>query len=209
MIPHAACELHSRPDSPPLSRKSGHTTRETPLPGPCPRQRTATADAYEVLLQAGIVRVCRTRGVRGVIDAPALAERSEIPSFPVFPFTMKLTEKDKQFMERLKELVDEGVLWIEHVSLSPGYFVLRGNYGSRIAREFGMTRQGVRWRFWRLFCEIYVSAYTTILFMERTFGSQLREGAMSIARERHRLRQEMLKEPLFKEGNAYRKQNQD
>ncbi len=122
---------------------------------------------------------------------------------------MKLTEKDKQFVERLKELVDEGVLWIEHVSRSPGYFVLRGNYGARIAREFGMTRQGVRWRFWRLFNDIYVAAYETILFVERSFGSQLRDGAMDIARERFRVRQELLKEPLFKEGNAYRGQNKD
>ena len=122
---------------------------------------------------------------------------------------MKLTEKDKQFTERLKELVDEGVLWIEHVSRSPGYFVLRGNYGARIAREFGLTRQGVRWRFWRLFNEIYVSAYETILFIERTFGTELRRGAMSIARDRYRVRQEMLEEPLSREGNAYRGQNQD
>jgi hypothetical protein len=120
-----------------------------------------------------------------------------------------LTEKDKQFLDRLRELVEEGALWIEHVPRSPGYLVLRGNYGARIAQEFGMTRQGVRWRFWRLFNDIYVSAYETILFVERTFGPRLREGAMSIARDRYRVRQEMLKEPLFKEGNAYRKQNQD
>ena len=122
---------------------------------------------------------------------------------------MKLTEKDRQFIERLKELVDEGVLWIEHVSRSPGYFVLRGNYGVRIAKKFGMTRQGVRWRFWRLFNEIYVASYETILFVERNFGAHLREGAMAIARERFRVRQEMLKEPYFKEGNAYRSKNQD
>ena len=122
---------------------------------------------------------------------------------------MKLSEKDKQFVERLKELVDDGTLWIERVRAAPGYMVLRGNYGARISKKFGMTRQGVRWRFWRLFNEIYVAAYETILFVERNFGSGLRQDAMDIARERFRIRQEMLKNPQFKEANDYRGQNED
>ncbi len=122
---------------------------------------------------------------------------------------MKLTEKDKQFIERLKELTDPGVLWIEPVRVPPGYFVLRGNYGASISKKFGMTRQGVRWRFWRLFNDIYVSAYETILFVERNFGVALRHEAMGIARERYRIRQELLKNPQFKEANTYRGKNED
>ncbi|OVE73929.1 hypothetical protein BVX94_02320 [bacterium B17] len=122
---------------------------------------------------------------------------------------MKLTEKDKLFIERLKELVDENTLWIERVLTPPGHFILRGNYGAHVARQFGLTRQGVRWRFWRLFNEIYVSAYESILFIERTFGTQLRSGAMDIARQRFQTRQQMLKDPFFKEVNPYRGSNKD
>ena len=120
---------------------------------------------------------------------------------------MKLSEKDKLFVERLRELADEQALWVEYVKRSPGYFVLRGNYGGRICRHFGMTRQGVRWRFWRLFNDIYIAAYETILFVERSFGSSLRQNAMEIARERFRIRQELLQDPYFKEANTYRNEN--
>ncbi len=41
--------------------------------------------------------------------------------------------------------------------------VLRGTYGGKVHEAFRMTRQGVRWRFWRLFNDIYVSAFETIL----------------------------------------------
>jgi hypothetical protein len=50
--------------------------------------------------------------------------------------------------------------------------------------RFGMTRQGVRWRFQRLFNEIYVHAYITICWVESNFGTELREKALAIARER-------------------------
>jgi hypothetical protein len=48
--------------------------------------------------------------------------------------------------------------------------VLKGTYGEKIHHAFRMTRQGVRWRFWRLFNDMYVSAFETILFIERVFG---------------------------------------
>ena len=74
---------------------------------------------------------------------------------------------------------------------SPSYMVLRGTYGEKIHRAFRMTRQGVRWRFWRPLNDIYVSAFETILFLERNFGAQLREHAIRISKERYALRQEM------------------
>ena len=65
--------------------------------------------------------------------------------------------------------------------------VLRKNYGARVETHFGMTRQGVRWRFKRLFNDIYVNAYITILWVESNFGTHLRNDAMAIARERMEL----------------------
>jgi len=37
--------------------------------------------------------------------------------------------------------------------------VLRGTYGEKVYGAFRMTREGVRWRFWRLFNDIYVSVF--------------------------------------------------
>ena len=73
----------------------------------------------------------------------------------------------------------------------PSRMVLTGTYGERIHRAFRMTRQGVRWRFWRLFNNMYVSCFETILFIEKVFGTQLRDHAMRISRERYALRQEI------------------
>jgi len=101
---------------------------------------------------------------------------------------MKLTVKDKEFLERLKEWVEEGILWVELRDKGIKHFVLRGNYGSRIETRFGMTRQGIRWRFQRLFNQIYVSAYETILFVEGNFGTDLRPQAIEICQERVVLR---------------------
>ena len=81
----------------------------------------------------------------------------------------------------------------------------KGRSAGLIARLW----QGVRWRFWRLFNDIYVSAYETILFIERNFGPKLRDGAIDIARQRFQIRREMLKDPFFKEANVYRSQDQD
>ena len=75
----------------------------------------------------------------------------------------------------------------------PGGMVLRGTYGERIHRTFRMTRQGVRWRFWRLFNDIYVSAFETILFIEKAFGSELRDHVVRISKERYALWQEARK----------------
>jgi hypothetical protein len=52
-----------------------------------------------------------------------------------------------------------------------------------------MTRQGVRWRFWHLFNEMYVSSFETILFIEKAFGPQLRDHAIRMSKERYALRQ--------------------
>jgi hypothetical protein len=66
--------------------------------------------------------------------------------------------------------------------------VLKGTYGEKIHETFRMTRQGVRWRFQRLFNQVYVEAFLTILMIEKTFGTQLREHAVRVSRERHATR---------------------
>ena len=103
---------------------------------------------------------------------------------------MALTQKDKIFLETLKKLMDSKNLSVELKSGEPSRLILRGTYGEKIHKAFRMTRQGVRWRFQRLFSGIYVKAFETVLFVEKTFGSQLREHAIRISRERYALRQE-------------------
>ena len=105
---------------------------------------------------------------------------------------MKLTEKDKEFLGQLKLLMESKDLWVDLRSGRPSYMVLRGTYGEKIHKTFRMTRQGVRWRFHRLFNDIYVSAFETILFIEKSFGSQLRDHAIRISRERFELRQRVV-----------------
>ena len=73
----------------------------------------------------------------------------------------------------------------------PSRMILRGTYGEKIHKAFGMTRQGVRWRFWRLMNDIYVSSFETVLLIETVFGTQLREHAIRISKERYALRQEI------------------
>lgn len=78
------------------------------------------------------------------------------------------------------------------VELKPGepsHMVLKGTYGDKIHETFGVTRQGVRWRFGHLFSQAYVAAFETILFIEKTFGTQLRDYAIRISREHYALRQ--------------------
>jgi len=70
--------------------------------------------------------------------------------------------------------------------------VLRGTYGDKIHKTFRMSRQGVRWRFWRIFNQAYVAAFESILTIEKAFGTQLRPHAIRISKERYSLRQEVL-----------------
>jgi len=105
---------------------------------------------------------------------------------------MKLTVKDKEFLETLRVLLDEGEVSITFLEHGMKRFQLRGNYGAKIEREFGMTRQGVRWRFQRLLGDIYPSAYESLLFIESSFGIGLRAQAMAIARQRAEMRKRAL-----------------
>lgn len=122
---------------------------------------------------------------------------------------MKLNRKDKEFLERLKQLIDQDTVWIERTFESPLYFVLRGNYGERVEHLFKLTRQGVRWRFWRMFNDIYVSAYETIIFIEKQLGPRFRQDALIIAHGRFVQRQRALREPSFREVNPYAGQDKD
>ena len=103
---------------------------------------------------------------------------------------MKLTEKDRTFLKLLRDLMQSHDLSVELKVHRPSYMVLRGTYGDKINRAFRMTRQGVRWRFQRVFNDIYIAAFSTILLIERTFGTELREHAIRISKERYALRQE-------------------
>ena len=104
---------------------------------------------------------------------------------------MKLTEKDAEFLDKLKLLMETKDLSVELRPDRPSYMVLRGTYGEKVYKCFRMTRQGVRWRFWRVFNDIYVSAFGTILYIEKMFGTQLREHAIRISKERYALRMQM------------------
>jgi len=103
---------------------------------------------------------------------------------------VRLTEKDREFLLKLKQLLEDRVMEVEFKPGRPSSMVLLGTYGEHIQRAFGMTRQGVRWRFQRVFNDVYVSAFSTILFIEKTFGTRLRDHAMRISRERYTLLQE-------------------
>ena len=82
-------------------------------------------------------------------------------------------------------------LWVELKPGKPSYMVLKGTYGEKIHNTFRMTRQGVRWRFYRLFNQVYVEAFETILMIEKAFGVQLREYAIRVSKEKYALRQEI------------------
>lgn len=101
---------------------------------------------------------------------------------------MKLTEKDDEFLRRLKVFIDKNDLDIEFKSDGFKRLVLRRNYGSKIESAFGLSRQGIRWRFKRVFNEIYVNAYLTIYLIESQFGIDLRQKAIDIAKEQVELR---------------------
>ena len=93
----------------------------------------------------------------------------------------------------MKRLTESKDLWVELKPDEPSYMVLKGTYGEKIHKTFRVTRQGVRWRFQRLFNHVYVEAFLTILMIEKIFGTQLREYAIKISKERHKLRQESQK----------------
>ena len=101
---------------------------------------------------------------------------------------MKLTQKDKDFLERLKLLLESKDLSVEMKEDGYKRLVLKQNYGDKIESCFRMSRQGVRWRFWRLFNEVYIDAYTAIYLIESQFGTQLRQQALAIAKERVEMR---------------------
>ena len=100
-----------------------------------------------------------------------------------------MTEKDKVFLEKLKKLMDSKDLRVELRPGNPSCMVLKGTYGEKIHQTFGVSRQGVRWRFHHLFTRAYVEAFETIVFIEKTFGAELRDYAIRISRERYALRQ--------------------
>lgn len=110
---------------------------------------------------------------------------------------MKLSEKDKIFLEKLKALYEENELDVDLRNSGYKYLVLKRNYGDRIERYFSLTRQGVRWRFHRLFNEIYIAAYETIYFIESNFGVGLRPMAFEIVRERVEMRKKDRKTLFF------------
>ena len=120
---------------------------------------------------------------------------------------MKLTSKDKEFLERLKSLLDSKDLVIDLKENGFKRFVLRQNYGDHIEKSFNMTRQGIRWRFYRLFNDVYVSAYETIYFVESSFGTGLREMAIEVARERVTLRKKAQKVEFFDPSRPENEQN--
>jgi hypothetical protein len=96
-------------------------------------------------------------------------------------------------------------LWVELKPGRPSYMVLKGTYGEKIHTTFRMTRQGVRWRFQRLFCQIYVEAFETILMIEKIFGTELREYAVRIGKERYALRQEIMNKGFQTAEDVYQK----
>jgi len=117
---------------------------------------------------------------------------------------VKLTCKDKDFLERLKKILDEKELAIELKEDGIKRLVLRQSYGDKVEKTFNMSRQGVRWRFYRLMNEIYLSAYESIFWIESNFGTELRQMAMEIARERVELRKKAQKVEFF---DASRREN--
>ena len=110
---------------------------------------------------------------------------------------MKLTIKDKDFLEILKSLLDSKDLSIELKKEGLKRLVLRKNYGDKVTSCFNITRQGVRWRFHRLFNEIYVNAYITLFWIESNFGTELRQKVMEIAREQIEYRKKAQKLDVF------------
>ena len=113
-----------------------------------------------------------------------------------------MSEKDKVFLEKLRKLIDSKDLRVELRSGQPSYMILKETYGEKIHKTFGVTRQGVRWRFQHLFGKKYVESFETIMFVEKFFGYQLRDYAIRISKERYALRQRVLQRS-FEDGTDY------
>jgi hypothetical protein len=105
-------------------------------------------------------------------------------------------------LENLKKLTESKDLWVELKPNNPSYMVLKGTYGKKIHKTFRVTRQGVRWRFQRLFNRVYVEAFLTILMVEKIFGTQLREYAIKVSKEQYTLRQEALQRSIESQGSS-------
>ena len=98
----------------------------------------------------------------------------------------------------MKKMMDSKDLKVQLKAGEPSRMVLKGTYGEKIHKTFDVTRQGVRWRFQHLFGMAYVQAFETIMFIEKIFGSQLRDYAIRISKERYVLRQKAL-QPGFED----------
>ena len=95
-------------------------------------------------------------------------------------------------MQKLKSLMESRDLWVDLAPGEPSRMVLKGTYGEKVHETFGITRQGLRWRFHHVFSHAYVEAFETIVFIEKVFGTQLRDYAIRISRERYAFRQRVL-----------------
>ena len=98
--------------------------------------------------------------------------------------------------------MDSKELEVQLVHGEPSHMVLKGTYGEQIHKTFGVTRQGVRWRFQHLFGRAYVEAFETIMFIEKSFGTQLREYAIRISKERYTLRQKAQRSGFEERANS-------
>ena len=94
-------------------------------------------------------------------------------------------------MENLKKLMESKDLWVELKHNRPSYMILKGTYGEKIHKTFRMTRQGVRWRFYRLYNQVYLEAFEVIFMIEKPFGTELRAYAVRISREKWEVRQKL------------------
>ena len=112
-----------------------------------------------------------------------------------------MSEKDKDFLEKLRQLMESKDLRVELQPGQPSYMILKGTYGDKVHKTFGVTRQGVRWRFQHLFGKKYVESFETIMFIEKIFGTQLRDYAIRISKERYAMRQKVLQNS-FEDGRS-------
>ena len=117
---------------------------------------------------------------------------------------MKLTVKDKDFLERLKKLLSEKGLKVSLKEDGVKRLVLCQNYGDKVECTFNMTRQGVRWRFQHL-AEIYIASLEAVYWMESSLGTELRGMALEIAKERVTLRKKASSRGFF---DDYRRENE-